>query len=228
MCLNSDVFLQLCGPSLEYPDSTRNTKIKFSGILPPKPLNPDLVYPEWWADVTGAAAGGKKVVFLAQGTVEDSLEALILPAIRALAGGSDIVLVAVIGARGGSLPADFQIPKHTRVIDYFPYDPVLQYADVFVFNAGYGGTSHAIGNGIPMVALSALGQDKPENAARIEWSGHGLAIRSPNPETSEIKTAVRKVLDDGKFKDKALAVQRESHDLNPLAKIEDQIRAFTI
>lgn len=224
--LTSDTFFQLCGPSFEYTDPTRDPKVKFAGTLPPKALNPQLEYPPWWTDVTSAAKAGKKVVFLAQGTLIYSPEAVLLPVIRALENEPDVIVVAVIGTRGGSLPADFQVPKNTRVLDYFPYDAVLQYADVFIFNAGYGGAGHAIGNGVPIVVLGDLGQDKQEVAARIEWSGLGLAMRLPEPETAEIRTTVRKVLDDSKFKDRALELQKESRDLDPLATIEKQILDF--
>ncbi|KAK9414255.1 hypothetical protein SUNI508_02354 [Seiridium unicorne] len=224
ICLTSDVFLQLCGPSFDYPDPTRSPKIKFVGTLPSTPPSPNLEYPPWWSEVENAAAAGKKVVFLAQGSIEYSPEALLLPVIRALENESDILLVATIGTRGGSLPADFQIPKHTRILDYFPYDVVLQYADVLIFNAGYGGAGHAIGSGVPIVVLGELGQEKPEVAARIEYSGLGLASKSPKPEVGEIRTTVRRVLDNSRFKERALALQQESKDLDPFAAIEKQVR----
>ncbi|ETS78494.1 hypothetical protein PFICI_10556 [Pestalotiopsis fici W106-1] len=222
--LTSDLLLQLCGPGFEYPDPTRNPKIKFAGTLPPQSLNPTLEYPSWWSDVTDASAAGKKVVFLAQGTLTYEAEALLLPVIRALQNEEDILLVVAIGSRGASLPSDFELPKHTRVIDYFPYDAVLPYADVFIFNAGYGGASHAIGHGVPIVALGTTGQDKGEVAARIDFFKLGIAIRSEKPEIGEIHSTVRKVLDNGDYKKKALELQKESLDLDPLAMIESQVR----
>jgi UDP:flavonoid glycosyltransferase YjiC (YdhE family) len=226
MCLTSDVFLQLCGPSFEYPDSARDPKVKFVGSLPPKPPAPNTKLPGWWPDITKAAGEGKKVVFLAQGSLQHPPEALLLPTIRALADESDILLVVTIGTRGSTLPPNFPIPANTRVLDFFPYSAILEYADVFIFNAGYGGASQAIGHAVPMIIMGELGQEKPEIAARIEWSGLGLVIRSPEPEMDEIRFTVRKVL-DGKFKERALVIQKESKDLDPLSIIEKQVREFT-
>lgn len=220
--LTSDVFLQMCGPGFDYPDPSRTSKIKFVGTLPPQSLSPTLEYPSWWSDVEIASKAGKKVVFLAQGTLTYEPEALLLPVIRALKDEQDILLVVAIGTRGGSLPSDFEVPSHTRVVDYFPYDAVLPYSDVFIFNAGYGGASHAIGHGVPIVALGATGQDKGEVAARIDYFGLGRAIRSEQPEAEEIRSTVREVLDE-KYKKKALELQKESLDLNPLAAVEEQI-----
>lgn len=220
--LTSDVFLQMCGPGFDYPDPSRTSKIKFVGTLPPQSLSPTLEYPSWWSDVENASKAGKKVVFLAQGTLTYEPGALLLPVIRALKDEQDILLVVAIGTRGGSLPADFEVPSHTRIVDYFPYDAVLPYSDVFIFNAGYGGASHAIGHGVPIVALGATGQDKGEVAARIDYFGLGRAIRSEKPEAEEIRSTVREVLDE-KYKKKALELQKESLDLNPLAAVEEQI-----
>lgn len=222
----SDVFLQLCGPSFDYPDPTRNAKIRFVGTLPPKILRTQLDYPSWWLELTGAAAAGKKVVFLAQGTIPYPPELLLLPTIRALSEESDLLLIVAIGQRGSSLPAGFQIPGNTRVVDYFPYDAILKHADLFIFNAGYGGAGHAIGNGVPIVVIGHLGEEKAEVAARIEWSGLGLLIRTQNPETDEIRSIVREVLNNTKYKDTALRLQKESQDLDPFASIEKQVQEF--
>ncbi|KAI1876046.1 uncharacterized protein JN550_001542 [Neoarthrinium moseri] len=227
-CLTSDIFLQLCGPSFEYPDPTRSPKVRFIGTLPPKGVSPDLAYPSWWPEVTGAAGAGKQVVFVAQGTLDHAPERTLLPAIRAHQHRTDVIVVVAVGQRGGKLPDDFPVPVNTHVLDYFPYDAVLPYADVFIFNAGYGGASHAVGNGVPMVVLGELGQEKAEVAARIEYSGLGLVIRTPEPVVEEVKDAVERVLGDEKFKKKALELQKESRELDPMAQIERQIEEFTV
>ncbi|KAF7534751.1 hypothetical protein G7054_g5979 [Neopestalotiopsis clavispora] len=207
--LTSDLFLQLCGPGFEYPDDSRDKKVNIRLGGPTSQVQ------------QGQA---KKVVFLAQGTLTYEHEALLLPVIRALQNEQDILLVVAIGSRGASLPTDFELPAHTRVIDYFPYDAVLPYSDVFIFNAGYGGASHAIGHGVPIVTLGTTGQDKGEVAARIDFFKLGISIRSEKPEIEEIHSTVRKVLDDEVYKKKAVELQKESLDLNPLAMIESQVR----
>ncbi|KAI0124750.1 hypothetical protein BJ170DRAFT_597609 [Xylariales sp. AK1849] len=228
LCLTSDAFLQLSGPSFEYPDPARDPKVTFAGTLPPKTLDPNLAYPTWWPDITGAASEGKKVVFLAQGTLPTPYERLLIPAIRSLETLKNIIVVVALGERGGKLPDNYIVPSNSRVIDYFPYDAVLPYADVFVFNAGYGGASHAIAGGVPMVILGgSKSQDKADVSARIEWSGLGITLKTETPTGEETRDAVRTVLDEPRYKERAVALQRESQELDCLSKIRRQVEEFT-
>jgi UDP:flavonoid glycosyltransferase YjiC (YdhE family) len=226
--LASDVILQLSGPSFEYPDPLMDPKLQFIGTLPPKAVAADQEYPTWWPDVIEARAAGKKVVFLAQGTLDYSPEDILLPGIRALADEPDVLLVVTIGQRGGSLPADFAVPANTRVIDYFPYDVMLPHADAFVFNAGFGGASHAIGHAVPIVVVGQMGQDKAEVRARIEWSGLGVGVpEGPIRDPAVARDAVLRVLRDPAYKEAALKLQKESIELDPFTQVEKKIRELS-
>lgn len=226
-----DVTLLPFSVSIEFPRSDLDPKIRFIGGLPLKPLNPDLVYPSWWPEVLLnaslpiASPSRKKLVFIAQGTVAIDYTELIIPGIVSLSSRSDIIVVATLGSRGAVLPAEVRVPDNTRVVDYFPYDAILHYADVFVFNAGFGGYMHSIMNGVPMV-LSGTAADKSDCCMRAEWSGVGVNLRAERPSGQAIAEGVDKVLSNPSFRKRALELKKENEALDALGTLEKTVWEF--
>lgn len=222
-------------PSLEYPPCAHNPRLRFIGGLPLKPIDQGLDYPSWWPTITANAAlpahspDKKKVIFVTQGTIHLNYEELILPTIAAFADRTDIIVVATLGARGAEL--DFQsgtstitttAPANTFIVDYFPYDAILPYADAFVSNAGYGGFMHGVMNGVPMVLAGAVA-DKADVCARAEYAGIAVGLRTQNPGEEVLRAAVDRVLGEPAFKERALQLQKENQEMDALGKIESII-----
>jgi UDP:flavonoid glycosyltransferase YjiC (YdhE family) len=74
--------------------------------------------------------------------------------------------------------------------------------------------THALSLGIPLVVAGTT-EDKREVSARVNWSGVGMALGSDNPTASQIKNAVRQVLDTPSFAagTAMLAKEFEAHAL---------------
>jgi UDP:flavonoid glycosyltransferase YjiC (YdhE family) len=112
----------------------------------------------------------KKVVLVAQGTVEINPRHLIIPTIQAFAEREDILVVAILGWKDAKLSDFIKVPSNARVADCLSYDAALEHANVWVHNAGYGavnhGIAHGIAHGVPMVVAGG-GMDKTENARRV-------------------------------------------------------------
>ncbi|KAF5522672.1 UDP-glucosyltransferase B1 [Colletotrichum aenigma] len=214
-----DVTLQMCSPSLEYPRSDHPEVIKFAGCLPPKPIDPNYKYPEWWSDIT---AGNKKIVGVAQGTIATNYTDLIIPTMQGLAHRDDIIVVAILGVKGASLPEELQIPANTRVADFLSYDALLQYADVWVLNAGYGGFLHGIVNGVPMV-LGGDTEDKPEISMRGEWTGVAHNLKTGKPTPQQVAEGVEDVLANDKYKKRVMEIKKENEEMKSLDVIEKHI-----
>ncbi|KAK4035314.1 glycosyltransferase [Parachaetomium inaequale] len=218
-----DVTILATSPSLEYPISSPNLKLRFIGGLPLRPLDPAFVYPSWWPTITANAAlpagspDKKRAVFVTQGTAHRQYDELLIPTINALAARTDLIVVVTLGLRGAEL--DIPIPANTIVVDYFPYDAVLPYTDVFVSNAGYGGFMHGVMNGVPMVLAGTIA-DKGEVCARAEWAGVAVNLRAQKPSEEAIRAGVDKVLGDEGFKKRAVELQRENQGLDALAQVE--------
>ena len=171
-------------------------------------------------------AGGKKVVFVSQGTANiDDYGELVIPTLGAFAERDDIVVVAALGKRGVALPADVMaaIPEGVKVIDYLPYDDILPLADVFVFNGGYGGLMHGVANGTPMV-IAGTAADKGEVAVRAEWAGIAVNLQTSTPSQDMIRDAVDRVVADGSnYKATVAEMRGEDLALDPLGTIEKLI-----
>ncbi|GJC91227.1 UDP-glucuronosyl UDP-glucosyltransferase [Colletotrichum higginsianum] len=214
-----DVTLQMCTPSLEYPRSDLPGVIKYAGCLPPKPVDPNYQYPEWWGEIT---AGNKKIVGVTQGTIALDYTNLVIPAIQGLAHRDDIIVVAILGVKGAALPQDVAVPANARVVDFISYDALLKFADVWVMNAGYGGFMHGIINGVPMV-LGGDTEDKPEVAMRGQWAGVAHNLKTGNPTPQQVAEGVEEVLANDKYKKRVLEIKKESEELKALDVIEKHI-----
>ncbi|KAH8807231.1 glycosyltransferase family 1 protein [Xylogone sp. PMI_703] len=227
-----DITLLPYSQGLDYPRSDLSPKIKFLGGLPLKPINPNFAHPPWWAEILSNAElpatspNKKKVIFITQGTTDVIYTELLIPTIKSLSSRSDLIIVATLGSRGASLPKDIEVPANTKVIDYFPYDVILPYTDVFVTNAGFGGFMHGIMNGVPMV-LAGAEADKAEVSMRAEWSGVGVNLRSRNPSVEAIGKSVEKVLNNPAYKKRALELKRENEALDALGTVERIIYDYT-
>jgi UDP:flavonoid glycosyltransferase YjiC (YdhE family) len=52
--------------------------------------------------------------------------------------------------------------------------------------------------GVPLVVAGNT-EDKPEVAARVAWAGAGVNLKTGTPSAGAVRSAVRKVLSDGRY-----------------------------
>jgi UDP:flavonoid glycosyltransferase YjiC (YdhE family) len=226
-----DTTLQMCLPSLEYPRSDLAPSIRYAGGLPKREIDPQFPYPSWWPEIKANAElpigspERKKVIPVTQGTVNLDYAQLVIPTIKAFAKRTDIIVIAILGAKGSSLPADFEVPANTRVVDFLPYDAALELAEVFITNGGYGSLMHGVLNGVPMV-LCGETEDKMEVCARGEYAGLAINLRTQTPGAEQIYEAVAKISADPRYKAKALRLMQENEDMDSLSIIERQIMKY--
>lgn len=226
--------LQMCIPSVEYPTPANwPPHCKFAGFVPAKPLPKDLVFPEWFDEVRSnsrrdskslSGASRKRIVVVAQGTLVTDYGVLVIPTIQALAGNTDVLVLAILCIRGATLEIPGGLPANARVIDYFPYDAVLPHADIFVTNSGYGGLTSAVANAVPVVQ-TGISEDKMDIGRRVEYTGLGVYVR---PVTADsIGTAIRRVLGDDRFVERALQLKEEADLTDALQNVENEIIALS-
>ena len=226
-----DAIVQLGVPGFFYPRSDWPAHFSFAGVLPPAEAPaggwPNL--PGWWDEVADAATGErrKKIVVVAQGTVEVDPNDLIVPTVRAMAArcnGDDddnhnAFVVAILGRKGAVLPGGLELPANARVVDHLHYDAVLPYASVWVHNGGYGAVQHGIAHGVPMI-IAGEGQDKAENAKRVARCGAGVYLGGPAPGVEAVRAAVGAVLGNKSFRSAAETLRRQSEELSCFDAIE--------
>lgn len=196
------LYLQATVPAFEYPRSDLPPSVHFIGPLLGAPPQ-DTALPAWW----GELGAGRPVVHVTQGTVATEAEQLLAPTIEALA-GEDVLLVVTTGGQPvGRLPLG-ELPANVRVERFIPHPLLLPHVDVMVTNGGYGGVQTALAHGVPLVVAGAS-EDKPEVACRVQWAGVGLNLRTATPSPEQVREAVKRVLGDIRYAERARALQRE-------------------
>ncbi|MBV6700439.1 hypothetical protein KV557_25615 [Kitasatospora aureofaciens] len=218
-----DEFLQLTVPGFEYPRSDAPAAIRMIGALPSVVGNEHLL-PAWWRELDGS----RPVVVVTQGTLANAdLGDLVAPAVTALA-DRDVLVIAATARKDGpeALTALLgELPGNVRAAGYVPFDLLLPHADVLVSNGGYGGVHTALRYGVPLVVAGAS-EDKPEVAARVQWSGAGLDLRTGRPEPADVARAVDEVLADGRFRECARALGAELAEHRPFDTIAELVESL--
>lgn len=221
-----DVIFQMCSPSLEFPLSDLPSVIEFAGVLPRVDASPDIDFPEWWPEVTAAKAkGDRQIVFASQGTVNLDYTELLIPTMEAFANRDDTLVLITLGAQGAEFPNGTNIPTNVRVVDYIPYDLILDIADVFVTNGGYGAFTHAVRNGCPVV-IAGESQEKAEVVQRAIYAGMGLSLGTQRPSPEQVGNGVQKVSKESKYKCRAIELRTENEDMNALETIKQKIESL--
>jgi MGT family glycosyltransferase len=198
--IHADRFIVPTVPEFEYPRGDLPANVRFVGAVHPRPST-DWTPPAWWHRLDD----GRPVVHVTQGTVDnEDPSRLIEPTITALA-DEDVTVVVTTGGRD-IRRIGIPLPANTFVAEYLPHDVLLPLVDVMVTNGGYGAVQRALMDGVPLVVAGNT-EDKPEVAARVEWFGVGINLRTGTPSVGAVRRAVRDVLTDNGFRDAARRMQ---------------------
>jgi UDP:flavonoid glycosyltransferase YjiC (YdhE family) len=211
-----DAYLQATVAGFEYPRSDLAPWVRFVGPILGTPTT-DFEEPPWWGDL----GGGKPVVHVTQGTLDNAdLDRLLLLTVRAL-GHDDVLVVATTGGPDPE-PLRRGLPPNARLERFIPHDRLLPHVDVMVTNGGYGGVQQALANGVPLV-VAGDSEDKPEVAARVQWSGAGVNLHTGRPSPAMVAHVVRRVLERRSYFLRARALQAQIAASDPLGDISDTL-----
>lgn len=212
-----DRYLQLGPREFEFERRDLSPNIRFVGALPPARVpGAPAPLPEWW----GELADGRPVVHVTQGTLDNHDPSLVIrPTIDALA-DLDVHLVISTG-RAPTAPVG-RLPANARIAEFLPYDRLLPLCRLMVTNGGFGGTMAALSAGVPLVVAGAA-EDKPEVAARVEHFGVGIDLRTGRPSAGQVRAAVRRILDDPSFHERAAAMRSAIAGYDAFANIRREI-----
>jgi UDP:flavonoid glycosyltransferase YjiC (YdhE family) len=204
--LSPYLYLQGATEAFEYPRRDLPPQLHFIGPLlpdPPEGFEP----PAWWPELER----DRPVVLVNQGTVATDLGDLVAPALQALADEPVTVVATTAGIPVDDLP--FAVPDNTHPTPFVPFGALLPHVDVMITNGGFGGVQVALANGVPLIVAGTT-EEKPEVAARVEWAGAGLDLRTKSPSVDQIRTAVHTVLGDPRFRAEAerIAADYARHD----------------
>ena len=182
-----DAYLQATVAGFEYPRSDLAGTVRYVGPILAPPSQ-SFERPAWWNELDG----GRPVVHVTQGTLDNAdLGRLLLRTTHALAHDNLLVVATTGGPDPETIRRD--LPANVRLERFVPHDVLLPHVDVMVTNGGYGGVQQALANGVPLV-VAGDSEDKPEVAARVQWSGTGINLHTGRPSPAMVGRAVRRVL----------------------------------
>ena len=186
---------------------------------------PQLEYPREWPDhvrVTGPLffelaaeeveipeGDGPRVVG-APSTSQDPECELVRVVLEALA-DQPVRVLATTNRHRPEVP--IEVPGNAVLVDWMPYSQVMPAADVVICHGGHGTVARALSFGAPLLVCPAVG-DMAENAARVAWSGTGLSLPRRLLSRRGVRLAVRRLLGEERFRERAreVAAWSEGHD----------------
>lgn len=196
------LYLQPTIPQFEYSRRAMPNSVHFIGALPvARPA--DWSEPAWWPELDGS----RPVVHITQGTFANDQPRLIAPALEGLADEDVLVVVSTGGQSLHALGLE-SLPTHARAATFLSYPDLLPRTSVMLTNGGYGGVQAALSHGVPVIVAGRT-EDKAEVAARVAWSGAGLDLKTSTPSPRAIRLAVRRVLNEPKFRNRAQMLARD-------------------
>ena len=207
----TDAYFQATVAGFEYPRSDLAPTVRFVGpILGPatsaaasSPGFASAELPSWWPELSE----DRPVVHVTQGTLDNAdLGRLLLLTVDALS-NDDVLVVATTGGPDPE-PLRAGLPDNARLERFIPHDVLLPHVDVMVTNGGYGGVQQALAHGVPLV-VAGDSEDKPEVAARVQWSGTGINLHTGRPSSAMVSRAVRRVLARPAYRVRARVLQEE-------------------
>jgi UDP:flavonoid glycosyltransferase YjiC (YdhE family) len=149
-------------------------------------------------------------------------------AYRALIGalqssGTQLVVALGLEADPDALGA---LPMGVRAERWVDQAEVLQRASATVFHGGYGTMIGSLAAGVPLVGMPLFSIDQKFNAERIAAVGAGLAIDGPQ-DLGSLPGALRRVLDEPAFRDRAAEFAKEIDALPAPAEAISRLEALT-
>jgi len=197
-----ELYLMGTVPSFEYPRRDLYPQTHFVGSFftaPPAPYTP----PAWWKELEQ----GRPVVHVTQGTVSNESHRLLVPALRALE-KEDVWVVATTGGPSVESLGLTNLPANARVERFIPHAHLLPHVSVMITNGGYSGVQTALSHGVPLI-VAGSSEEKPEVAAHVAWAGVGLDLKTGAPSQARLRQAVRTVLGNPSYRQRARQLQEE-------------------
>jgi len=110
-------------------------------------------------------------------------------------------------------------------LPYVPYSKIFPSASVVVHQGGSGTTGQALRAGHPMLVIP-YGWDQPDNGARMERLGLGLALARDSYSSRTAIAAIRRLLTDPSFAARTKEVGWKVRNENGLSKSGDAIESI--
>jgi zeaxanthin glucosyltransferase len=148
---------------------------------------------------------GRPLVYASLGTLQNGKERVF----RTFAEASLGLSVQLVIAHGGGLDEKTaaSFPGAPIAVNYAPQLEVLSRARLTLTHAGLNTALDSLACGVPMIAVP-ITYEQPAIARRIVWSGAGQAIPFSRLSVPRLRAAMREVLSNPVYAERARVVQR--------------------
>jgi MGT family glycosyltransferase len=197
--------------------------------LPGRRLPPHVHHTGPWTDVAGRAPVDfpwsrldpvRPLAYASMGTLQNG----VLRTFRMIAeacAGLDLQLVISLG--GGQDPALLgDLPGDPVVVGYAPQLELIRRSALTISHGGLNTALESLAQGVPMVVLP-VAYDQPGVGARVEWSGVGRSIPVGRLTVDGLRDAVRIVLGDPAYRERAGRLQSSIEAADGLNRAADLI-----
>jgi UDP:flavonoid glycosyltransferase YjiC (YdhE family) len=215
----ADLILQPCTPGFEFPLREPEGKLRFIGALLPTGAGdvPD--------QIKKAKDAGLKIVLVSQGTsANNDLGKLLAPTIVGLGDREDLLILVTTGGKpieNISCP----LAPNTIASQYLNFGKILPDVDVLIAFGSYGTVTQTLSFGVPMVVVGK-GEDKPEVAARVTWTGTGIDLATDTPTPEQIRDAIDQILTKPQYRDCARKLAKEFASYDAAKKLTVLVEAL--
>jgi UDP:flavonoid glycosyltransferase YjiC (YdhE family) len=179
-------------PQLEYPRVRWDPSVRVTGPL---------MWERPFGDVE-LPPGDDPLVMIAPSTAQDREQRMLAAALEGLA-SEPVRVLATYNRRPP--PTPLEVPPNARLVEWVSYTRTMPLCDAIVCHAGHGTLMRALSYGVPVVACPAAG-DMAENAARVAWAGAGVSLPRRLTSPRGIRLAVRRLLAEPSYRDRARAI----------------------
>jgi MGT family glycosyltransferase len=199
--------------------------------LPGRRLPPGFHHTGPWTDAAGREPvdfpwerldPSRRLVYASMGTLQNG----VLRTFRMMAeacAGLDLQLVISLG--GGQDPALLRdLPGDPIVVGYAPQLELIRHSALAISHGGLNTALESLAGGVPMVVLP-VAYDQPGVGARVEWSGVGRSIPVGRLTIDRLRDAVRMVLGDPTYRQRAGRLQSSVEAADGLNRAADVIEA---
>jgi zeaxanthin glucosyltransferase len=199
--------------ALEFEIGERPALLHYTGPFVDAQLRPAADFP--WERLDD-----RPLVYASLGTLQNGSEE-IFRTIAAACAGLDAQLVISLG--GGLAPERLgALPGNPMVVRYAPQLEILKRAAAVITHAGLNTVLESLAEGVPLVCLP-LGNDQPGVAARVAAKGAGVVVPRSRLKPQRLRSAVREVLEEEKYRLAAREIQRAMQRVDGLSRAADVI-----
>jgi UDP:flavonoid glycosyltransferase YjiC (YdhE family) len=215
----ADLILQPCTPGFEFPLREPEGKLHFIGALLPSGSGdvPD--------QIEKAKEAGRKIVLVSQGTsANNDLGKLLATTIVGLGDREDLLILVTTGGKPiENIPCP--LAPNTVASEYLNFGQILPDVDVLIAFGSYGTVTQTLSFGVPMVVMGK-GEDKPEVAARVTWTGTGIDLATDTPTPEQIRDAIDQILTKPQYRDCARKLAKEFASYDAAKKLTELVEAL--